>query len=85
MIDLGHVKGILAEAEALVAELHGVELNEERAVEDQTKNRTRIERARLSQDLNLLAGRLDLAAELVRNEYWFARGEDDPLNPERES
>lgn len=85
MIDLGHVKGILAEAEALVAELHGVELNEERAVEDQTKNRTRVERARLSQDLNLLAGRLDLAAELVRNEYWFARGEDDPLNPERES
>lgn len=84
MIDLGHVKGILAEAEALVAELHGVELNEERAVEDQTKNRTRVERARLSQDLNLLAGRLDLAAELVRNEYWFARGEDDPLNPDRE-
>lgn len=83
MIDLTKVKSVLAEVDSLVKTLHGQDLDESKAVESQSKGRNRIERARLSQDLNLLAQRLELAAGLVKNEYWFARGEVDPLDRER--
>lgn len=84
MIDLTKVKSVLAEVDSLVQSLHGQDLDESKAVESQSKGRNRVERARLSQDLNLLAQRLELAAGLVKNEYWFARGEVDPLDRERD-
>lgn len=83
MIDLSRVQDVLREVNTLIAELHGADLNEERAVEDQSKGNARRTRARMSQDLNLLAARLEFAAHLVKNEYWFARGEQDPLDPHR--
>lgn len=43
----------------------------------------RADKARVSATLQLISTRLELAASLVRIEYWFARGETDPLNPER--
>lgn len=84
MINLSRVKAILAEAEAIVSELDGTELDETNAVASQTKSKAREVRARKSQDLNLLADRLQLAAQLVRTEYWFARGESDPIDERRE-
>lgn len=83
MIELDAVERLLQEANELVGELNGREFDDRKALTEQNKSNARKERARMSQDLNLLAGRLDLAAHLVRNEYWFARGEADPLRPER--
>jgi hypothetical protein len=83
VIDLRPVKAVMREVDALIDALHGQDLDETAAVTHQTKNRSRQERAQMSQHLNLLASRLELAAQLVRNEYWVARGEADPLNPRR--
>lgn len=83
MINLSTVKALLGDVQTLVDGLDGVDLNEEDALTSQSKGRARQERARKSQDLNLLAHRLRLAAELVQNEYWYARGEGDPLQPRR--
>jgi len=83
VIDLTRVRIVLAEVGALVEELDGAELDETAAIDSQTKSKARSIRAKRSQNLQLIAGRLELAAQLVRNEYWFARGEIDPLNPER--
>jgi len=41
------------------------------------------EKARVASELQFISSRLELTAALVRNEYWHARGEADPLNPER--
>ncbi len=84
MIDLTVVRSCLSAAAALVDELDGKELDETDAVTSQSKGEARKRRAQRSQDLQLLATRLELAASLVRNEYWYARGERDPLHPERE-
>jgi len=83
VIDLTTLREVLTEVEGLVEELDGCELDETRAVESQSKSKTREVKARRSQSLQLLASRLELAAVLARNEYWFARGEIDHLNPER--
>ena len=95
MVDLGRVRVILVEVDALVDELDGVDLDERTAVENQSppsrhnRDRTaagdiRRERARQSQSLNLLADRLHLAAAMVRVEYWFARGHADPTETPRD-
>lgn len=83
MIDLSGVKSVLQEILPLVKELDGLDLDETKALADQSKGRARQDRAQRSQELNLLASRLELAAQLVRNEYWYARGETDPLNRRR--
>lgn len=83
MIDLTKVKTVLSEVQDLIEALHGVDLDEGRAVEDNSKGKARQERAKKSQELNLLSDRLMLASSLVRSEYWYARGEIDPLNPSR--
>lgn len=83
MIDLERVKGVLKEADTLMASLDGKELDDQRAIADQSKGRARQDRARMSQDLQLLATRFELAAALVRIEYWYARGESDPTQPQR--
>ncbi|WP_234410897.1 hypothetical protein [Nocardioides terrigena] len=79
MIDLTRVRTIMAEAASLVEGLDGQDLDESDAVTSQSKSRTRQERAQTSQDLQLLATRFELAAALVRVEYWSARGKQDPL------
>lgn len=79
VIDLTRVRKVLNEASTLVGRLDGLDLDETNAVASQSKSRSRQERAQASQDLNLLASRLELAAQLVRVEYWAARGEPNPL------
>jgi hypothetical protein len=83
MIDLSQVRFILEEAQELVEELDGVDLDESTAVTSQSKGRDRRERAELSQSLNLLGDRLLLASSLVKVEYWHARGFEDPLRSHR--
>jgi hypothetical protein len=83
MIDLSKVKFVLQEVQALIADLDGLNLDDSAAVTSQSKGLARQERARRSQELQLLATRLELAAALTRTEYWFARGESDPFDPER--
>lgn len=78
-IDLSIVRDVLGEVSTLVESLDGEALDETAAVESQAKTRTRQERARLSQNLQYVAAQLDLAAALVRNEYWVARGKPDHL------
>lgn len=80
VIDLTLVRKTLGEAATLVDRLDGLDLDEKDAVASQSKSRTRQERAQASQNLNLLASRLELAAQLVRVEYWAARGETNPLD-----
>lgn len=84
MIDLTPTRNVLIEAGELIDELHGIDLDDSEAVTSQSKGALRQLRAQRSQELQLLASRLELAAQLVRVEYWYARGESDPLNPERE-
>jgi hypothetical protein len=81
-INLDRTKAILAESEALVRALHGQDLNE-RSATTQGGGAQRAERAKKSQDLLLLAERLELAAAMVRIEYWHARGHGDPIQPNR--
>lgn len=83
MIDLSKVRDVLEEINELVAKLDGQDLDETGAVDNQSSGRARQERARLSQSLNLLATRFELAASLTRVEYWYARGDGDPTNPFR--
>jgi len=83
MINLTAVRRSLADAAHLIEELDGRELDESTAVVSQSKGNARKERAQMSQDLQLLATRLELAASLVRVEYWHARGEGDPTRPDR--
>lgn len=79
MIDLSRVRAVLADVEPLIRELDGLELDDSDAITSQSKGKARQERARRSQELQLLASRFELAAALVRIEYWTARGEMDPL------
>jgi hypothetical protein len=83
MIDMGPTKRVLQEALDMIEKLQGQDLDEQRAVEDQSTGERRRQRARLSQNLQFVATRLELAAALVRVEYWHARGKTDPLRPER--
>lgn len=84
VIDLNGVFAVLDEANALADALHGLALDESDAVTSQSKGEARRVRAQRSQDLQLLASRLELAGALVRNEYWYARGLSDPVRPDRE-
>lgn len=84
MINLTQTRDVMTEALELVDELHGIDLDDSDAVTSQSKGQQRQLRAQRSQELQLLASRLELAAQLVRVEYWYARGESDPLNPDRE-
>lgn len=84
MINLSAARRALTDAQDLIERLDGRELDETTAIVSQSRGAARKERAQMSQDLQLLATRLELAAQLARVEYWYARGEHDPLNPERE-
>ena len=83
MIDLSNTKAILRECVEIISELHGQELDETDALSNQGRSQAKRRRAEMSQMLQLLATRLELAAATARIEYWYARGESDPLNPNR--
>lgn len=93
MIDLSQVRAVLRDCQGLIEHLDGLAHDDsalftenmsgaqKRQVAKQAAKQAQVER---SKALLLLGDRLQLAAALVNNEYWFARGELDPLNPERE-
>lgn len=83
VIDLGRVRTVLEEVNALVEELDGLRLDERDANDSQGGSKLRHIKARRSQALNLLASRFELAAALTRVEYFYARGEPDPTQPRR--
>lgn len=88
MIDLSKVKSIMVEVEALIAELDGREYDDQKAWDTAKDGRpgraSREERAKIAKQLQLLAVHFEMAAALARNEYWFGKGEVDPLNRRRE-
>jgi len=75
VIQLDNVRKLLDRADVLVTELDGQPLDE-RSHGDEQKTQ-RIARSRHLQEL---ANHLELAASLVRHEYWIARGAADPLS-----
>lgn len=79
MIDLNQTRTILEECLDLVEELDGIE----HADTGDNRTKGREERVLRSRQLQLLSDRLSLASSLVRNEYWVARGEHDPLDAVR--
>lgn len=80
-IDFTRLRHVLEEVNEIVASLDGIDLDETNALTSNAKGRARQEKAKRSQDLQLLATRLELGAALVRVEYWCSRGESDPLGP----
>lgn len=80
-INFDRVRNVLDECRDLMNSLDGMELDESNALVSQSKGAARQRKAKASQDLQMLATRFELAASLVRVEYWIARGELDPLVP----
>jgi hypothetical protein len=72
-VDLSMVSAILARAAASANGLHGS------AVADRDQKVKNSEHAALTRQLLVLADNLELAANLVRNEYWISKGYDDAL------
>lgn len=84
MIDMDTLRVTLKDAEQIVNELDGLEFDDRDAVTaDKATRAKRQEQALRSKTLLLLAHRLELAKALVMVEYYFARGEIDPLDLER--
>ena len=83
MIEMRNVWPVVNEALEMMRELDGVDHRDGDAVTSQSKGDLRKQKAQTSQDLLRLAARFDLAAEMVRNEYWFSRSGSDPLRPNR--
>lgn len=71
MIELHATRNELRKAEEVVSDLHGLEVDP-----DATTGRRRPEVAGITRDLLALADRLDLAASMVRQEYWAVKGYD---------
>lgn len=88
VVDLSRVKSVLVEIEALIQELDGLDLSDDKSWAEQgsggkARDNLRQLRAQKSQELQLLATRFELAASLVRVEFWHFKGEIDPLNRRR--
>lgn len=69
MINLDTVSEVLVVAEDEIQRLHGIDLDDG----DSIGNRKQWA-AEVTRDLLALADSLDLAAALVRNQYWQAKG-----------
>lgn len=87
MIDLSTTRRVLDECLDLIESLDGQELDDSftgpRSRHEETREEKRL-RAERSKSLMLLAQRLAFAEQLVLNEYWYAKGEPDLLNPDRD-
>ena len=82
MIDLKQPMAVLREAAELMRQLDGLEIDTDSIEDDRKrvgKDELRQRRVDALKRMQLLAARLDLASALVWNEYWYARGEEDPL------
>jgi hypothetical protein len=77
-IDLSIVKAVIDDCELLITDLDGQNLDD-RFNHNTDKAEAREHKVRLSRDLQRLAHQLELAATLVRNEYWHARGGPDHI------
>lgn len=91
MIDLRKVREVLKDCDDIVESLHGVDHDDPAVDTEQLSGsrrrataEDRAAKAERSKSMLLLKDRLELAASLVAIEYWYARGEIDPLDPERE-
>jgi chaperonin cofactor prefoldin len=88
VIQLEQVRAILRECEALIDELDGLEHDDSSMKAERgsvtRKQADREHKTYVSKSLLFLDDRLRLAASLVSNEYWFARGERDAFNADRE-
>jgi hypothetical protein len=73
VIDLNEVQALVDDAQELIRALHGQDLDESRAIEDQSKGKRRRERARTSADIRRLADTFHHAGSLTTQEYWKAR------------
>lgn len=75
------VKEVLDDCELLVEDLDGQMLDERQNSDSDadtpSKAEARDHKVRTSRDLQRLAHQLEMAATLVRNEYWHARGGPD--------
>ena len=78
-INLSKVDAIIEEAGRLMDDLDGKVLDETLAGQ-QDRASAREERVQRSRDLQQLAHLFELAATLVRNEYWHARGGQDMIH-----
>lgn len=76
LILLDKVIDLLDASDVLVERLNGQPLNERLDTTEREDKTVRIERSRQLQEL---ANHLELAAALVRHEYWVARGATDPI------
>lgn len=74
-INLSKVDELMHEADAIIARLDGVNLDE-RIGSKADSRETRVERSR---DLQRLAQIFELCAALTLHEYWVARGGSDPI------
>lgn len=84
MIDLSKARAVLQDAQELIDDLDGLDIDDTAAVLEQGRTSPRVaasrqERAQASKDLLLLQDRLEMAASLVKSAYWVMKGEDDPL------
>lgn len=73
IINLDRVSMVIVDARKETYRLSDV------AVAIDTPNVNRPDVAKLGRDLLHLADQLELAAQLVRNEYWVLKGYNDPL------
>lgn len=81
-INVTHALGLLDDVMNRLEDLNGRSHHDPDPTQRISKNDAR-EKARVASELQLISSRLELTAALVRNEYWHARGEADPLNPGR--
>lgn len=65
-VDLRGVRAVVGEIQDLIDDLDGVDLDERTAIGEQSGGQARKQRARLSQNLNLLSDRFGYAEQLVR-------------------
>ena len=72
-IDVENVRSVLEEVDRVLDQVDGVKF-----IDDAGKKNAH--HAAISRELLLAADRLDLAASLVRVQYWRTRGVADPLD-----
>jgi len=82
MIDLTLAKNALLQAEEILGELDGLDLDDGDAVYSQPRSELREARAQTSKDMLLLVDKLTLSALLVKDAYWVFKGEGSVFDEE---
>ena len=84
MIDLTKAKAVLDDAEIIIEQVDQKNVDDFDSIGGTDNRKEREYKAQMNRNLLLLADRLELASQLVRAEYWFAKGEPDALEPGRD-